>query len=271
MKVSFVDRKLRAEFAKLIAWISTVISLILIFFDISDDKKEVGAIIFSIVIVAIYIILYFRANNMKIRTLTINGVKLTIKEGDIFSESGLKVIPFNEYFDTKVDELIISSKTLNGKYLLNECDDISVLDEKIAENTRLNSDKMIEVNNNRISGKTFRYKLGSIYKNNDYLLLAFSKFDQQNRAYVYANNLMECLFNMWDELDIIYGGHDINLPLIGTGQTRKYGMNLSEQEILEFILFTFKNSGVRFNRNTKINILIYKNDVEKIDFYSLKV
>lgn len=42
-----------------------------------------------------------------------------VKVGDIFDQAALKIIAFNEYFDTPVDDVVISAKTLNGIYINN--------------------------------------------------------------------------------------------------------------------------------------------------------
>ncbi len=39
-----------------------------------------------------------------------------IEFGDIFKESGLIVIPVNEYFDTIIDDRIIAKNTLHGQF-----------------------------------------------------------------------------------------------------------------------------------------------------------
>ena len=38
----------------------------------------------------------------------VNGEKIIVKEGNIFEEPGKKVIAFNQYFDTTVDDEIIA-------------------------------------------------------------------------------------------------------------------------------------------------------------------
>ena len=50
-------------------------------------------------------------------TLNIRGMKVIVKQGDIFSANGWKLIPFNEYFDTQVDDIIVAHNSLNGKYI----------------------------------------------------------------------------------------------------------------------------------------------------------
>lgn len=45
-------------------------------------------------------------------SLNIRGIKVNIRKGDIFKTNGWKVIAFNEYFDTQVDDVIIAHNTL---------------------------------------------------------------------------------------------------------------------------------------------------------------
>jgi len=74
----------------------------------------------------------FKGNNLLYRKIYINNSIVEVKAGDIFKEPGLKAIAFNEYFDTLVDEKIISSTTLNGKFIKQKITDIKSLDELIA-------------------------------------------------------------------------------------------------------------------------------------------
>ena len=102
------------------------------------------------------------------------------------------VIPFNEFFDTKVDNVIVSSNTLHGKFIEKFKAD-SIIDIIIK---RLESVEYLSIDNNRANdSNNKRYQLGIIIKlddfykksmdlNNVYLLTSFSKFDEDNRAYL---------------------------------------------------------------------------------------
>ena len=120
------------------------------------------------------------------------------------------------------------------------------------------------------SGKQVRYPLGTIYKNGDYLLLAFSKFDENNEAYLDSKGLWDSLVNMWREIGVLYAGKSVSIPLLGSGITRKRGMNVSEQELLELIILSLRVSGLQLNWNVKINIVIFSKNAEEINFYALK-
>ena len=113
MKVQFLDKQLRKTYSAVISVISTFISFVLIFFPLPEECLYRGILAFSFfaILLIIYVLMWIEANKRKKASITINGMKVTIEEGDIFEETdALKVIPFNEYFDTIVDEKIISSR-----------------------------------------------------------------------------------------------------------------------------------------------------------------
>ena len=74
---------------------------------------------------------------------------------------------------------------------------------------------------------------------------------------------------MWENLDIIHNGHSISLPLLGTGITRLHGMNLSEQQLLELLLVSLRFSGVKFNWNVTLSIVVYQGNMNMINLYGL--
>lgn len=89
--------------------------------------------------------------------IQIDGSSVIIKEGDLFEEEGYKAIGFNEYFDTQVDNRIISEHSLNGifinticanktkeldKYITEQCDDDDIIEKGVnrkMEEKRLNT------------------------------------------------------------------------------------------------------------------------------------
>ncbi len=270
MKVSLFNRKLLKLYGATVGILSSIASLVQIFYDLPDNCKVRiwGFIVFILLLIIVYLSMWVMANRCKSATLKINNTRINIIEGDIFKQPDLKVIPFNEYFDTVVDDVVISSNTLHGQYILNYIDDVNELNRKISNDKRLRKLHTI-VDNKREYGKKVKYPLGTIYKNGEYLLLAFSMFDEENRAYLNKRDIIKCLLNMWNEIDILYSGYSINLPLLGTGITRFHGLNLSEQELLEILIISFKLSGLTLKKGTNINIVIYGDSVNKINFFNL--
>lgn len=270
IKVGFLDKGLIKEYLSVLTVISLIFSFFSIIIDVPDNNKLRVCMGFVIVLLIIYIILWIRANFSYKMRLKINNSIIDIKVGDIFEEKELKVIAFNEYFDTQVDNKIISDKTLNGIYINRFVENIEELDNKLNWDVRL-QDKIVECNNNRTSGKKRRYQLGTTFQNGNYLLTAFSKFDNDNRAFLYMNDYINFLLNFWNEIDILYAGSSVSIPLLGSGITRfkEYSM-ISEQELLELLIWSFKISRIKIAYPSRVSIIIHDSIKDKINFYRLK-
>lgn len=219
-----------------------------------------------------YIYSLYKNYKLKEMSLNIDGSEIEIKEGDIFSypRNVYKVIAFNEYFDTCVDDKIISSHSLNGQYLKNFCSDIEELDNKITQDPRMQS-KVAEKDVYRpLGGKSTRYQLGSVYKEMDFFLVAFSKFDNENKAGLKLHEYANCLINFWNEVNSLYSQHEVVVPLLGSGITRHKDFDATAHHLLEVMLWTFKISKVKFREPAKITIVLHKSHYNKINFYKLK-
>ena len=85
--------------------------------------------LYTVLVVFLRVILGLTVSNgIKIK---IRGISVSIKQGNIFDANGWKVIPFNEYFDTIVDDVIVSSTTLNGIFINDYVSDIKKLQDAI--------------------------------------------------------------------------------------------------------------------------------------------
>lgn len=270
MKVNLFDRQLLELFYKILSVISVLTSFVFIFIDIPVQHKLIIGLSVLICLVILYCVLWWRSNKKTHINLNIEGSPVEIKFGDIFNEDGLKVIAFNEYFDTLVDNKIIAENTLNGYFIKNFIENVSFFDEQICKDLHL-QEKVIETNENRLLGKKTRYKLGSIFKyESQYLLTAFSRFDDKNRAYLSMQDYISCLLEFWNEIDIIYAGRTIVIPLLGSGITRFRGYeNVSEQELLELILWSFKVSRIRFRYPSKVSIVVGYDKKDKVSLFQL--
>lgn len=267
-KVEYFDKKLRDNFQEKISLISTVLSLILIFFDIPNKYKVCSGIIFLIGLLIMYWCLWYRANNMFSVSFCINETVINIEIGDIFNETGIKVIPFNEYFDTIIDDVIISKNSLNGIFIN------KIINEKRVNLEELNkkienelSDKKISINHNRKKGKKIKYKLGTIFEYDDYFLTAMTKFDNDNRAKISQKEFLEFLLEFWENIDIKYNNRKIIVPLLGSGITR-FEKNIKPQELLSQIIWIFKLSQISLKSGLKI--IIHENMKEQINLYEIK-
>lgn len=224
----------------------------------------------GLVLIAVFIVMCFlsyvylfltKHNTYK---TTINGKVVTIKIGDIFIEEGWKVIPFNDRFDTKVDDIIIAHNSLNGVMINKHIDDIVSLNEAIKEEKSDCSD----LKPNLINGQK-HYPLGRIIPYKDFLMLSFSHFDNQNRAFIGIGEYEQMLFRMWKEIRRVYAAKHVSIPLIGTGITSIEGLSQKNYtEILRCILCTLRRSG--FQPDQGISIIITEEAIKKIDMNMIK-
>lgn len=198
--------------------------------------------------------------------LRIGNNELNIKEGDLFSFEGWKVIPFNEFYDTEANDIIISKNTLNGKFIINYVDNLEVLSEAIEadKSTSLKAPTTTQ------DGKLC-YELGTIKRyNNEYLLLAFTHFNSLNEAHLSMAEYEQCLMNLWREISRVYSGRQIILPLLGSGITRfdDSGWSPSKQDLLRCMICTLRSSKTTFA--APVTIVLTKEAIEEINLYDLK-
>jgi len=272
MKVMLFDKRILHKFYGILGAISVITSIVFLFVDIDTKYKTAIGLAALVLLIVIYIGLWTHSNFRKNIRLKINTSEVEVKFGDIFSEQAdLKVIAFNEYFDTLVDDKIIAKKSLNGvfinKFFENKIDD---LDGIISSDNHLMETSVGE-NMVRPSGKRIKYKLGTICVVNDYLITALTHFDENNKAYLEMNDYINCLLNFWNEVDRVYAGRTVALPVMGSGITRFKGYeNISDQELLELIIWTFKVSRIKFTHPSKVKIVVYENKSDRINLLALK-
>lgn len=229
-----------------------------------------------IVILLTYIILFVRSNSMKQVKLFIDDSEIEIKEGDIFSneiydnKNIIKVFAFNEYFDTIVDDNIISESSLNGQFVINKVDDISTLNNRIVEDKQL-SNHIIEKNAKRKYGKKTKYALGSIFKySKTVFLTALTHFNDSNEAYLSIQDYVRFLINFWDQIDSLYANRTVVITLFGSGITRLEQKMFSNTQILQIILWTFYIRRIKFKQPAKFVILLDKSTNKNINYYKIK-
>lgn len=261
----------------------SILGIIALFYgDFIEGHKGKIFIVWLILTIIYHIRIWYKSNNIPKLELKINGCNIEIIKGDIFAnrvdfngKSPLKVFSFNEYFDTYMDEndTVIASNTLHGRFineiLQGQTDD---LDYKINNDINLNKNKL-DYNENRKLGKKQRYKLGSMIKyKKDYLLTAFSYFDNKNEANMTLEGYINFLMQFWLNVNSLYAQRSVELPIIGSGITRfnKNGNNVPSQELLEHIIWTFKISRLKFASNTVIRIVVWENTNDPINLYRIR-
>jgi hypothetical protein len=270
-KVGFFDRRVIENFLKITSVISATLSLLVLFVDIPAECKITYGWIFIGLLMLIYLAIWVWSNNLNKIDINVEGSDVTIKVGDIFLEKGLKAIAFNEYFDTQVDNKIIAEGSLNGIFIKKHLGvPVSDLDHHI-ENYPFDSSEILEKNTGRKLGKQVRHQIGTICIYKDFLLTAFSKFDDDNKAVLTMPEYLEFLINFWDKVNNVYAQQSVSTPIFGSGITRIKGhKNISDEDLLKIMLWTFRISEMRFKYPAKLTVVIHKDKIEKINLLDIK-
>lgn len=225
-------------------------------------------IIVVIGIVIIFIALFYFCIGCKYAdsvTVETRSTDVTISCGDIFKTRGWKVIGCDTHFDTRVDDVVISKNSLHGKLVLEHGD----RDEIIAAVNREASRLKLSKNEDGL----YDFPLGSIVRyessrdNQTYLLLAMTKLDVNYEAHTNFAMFENMLTKMWREISRVYAGHEIVLPLLGSGISRFDGSQKQREDLLKCMLCTLTGSGLTFN--SKFKIVIY-GDAKDIPLYEFK-
>ncbi len=270
-KVSFFDKRIFKKFLEITSIFSAILSTFVLFVDIPNDWKFHGGWIFLTLLAATYITIWKQSNNLNSININIEGSDVTIKVGDIFQQPGLKAIAFNEYFDTQVDNTLIGQKSLNGVFITKELKEpISELNRHI-ENYAFEENEFLEINNSRKQGKQKKYQIGTICVYKDYLLTAFSKFDQNNKAQLTMPEYLEFMINFWDKVNKVYAQKSVSTTIFGSGITRIKGhKNIADEDLLKIMLWTFRISEMRFKYPAKLTIVIHKDKIKQINLLDIK-
>lgn len=95
--------------------------------------------------------------------------------------------------------------------------------------------------------------------------------EASHKAYLSAEEYTRFWMRFWENIDEIYAGRTINIPLIGAGITRFRNGKPTKQVLLEIMLWTLKISGFHNTyADRRINFVIYPSDAAEIDFYHIQ-
>lgn len=82
---------------------------------------------------------------------------------------------------------------------------------------------------------------------------------------------LEFLVNFWDEVNKIYAQKNVSTTIFGSGITRIKGhKNISDEDLLKIMLWTFRISEMRFKYPAKLTIVISADKIEKINLLDIK-
>lgn len=196
--------------------------------------------------------------------LNIGQTPVSISYGDIFKTQGWKVIGCDSHYDTRVDDIVISKKSLHGQLFLNH--------GNIDEIKKAIEDKAKSLGLHKIDDGLYNFPLGTIIRynssvdKNTYLLLAMTKLDKNNDARIELDEFEKMLKKMWTEINNVYASNDIVLPILGSGITRFGKGSLNNETLIRFILHTLDISGLDFNATVRVVISGNRKEIQLYEF-----
>lgn len=204
------------------------------------------------------------------KIFNINDSQITVKFGNLFEEEGIKIIPANDSFDTQVDEVIVSSKTIHGMFINNiigdKFDEFKNDLDKNLGSQQDNFDYHNEVRN------AMCYKIGTCAEiiPGEYVMVAFSRFDDNHKAYLSLEDYDQCMDKMWTELcKLNIENKTIILPIMGSGVTQLFGDDFNQEDLNNYYSALINKMikplrGRKLPDNTKISIVLYEGLKDKI-------
>lgn len=165
---------------------------------------------------------------------------INISYGDLFKKDGINIIPVNDFFDTIVDDDIISKNTLHGMFINKYFD----TDEKIGDlkkqiDSSLSNEEYI-LKKERGKGNKKKYPLGTSaiveVDKKKFFLVVVSEFNlKTNRAVLKTSDYPLVISRMMEFIHNKSQGYNVNIPLIGGAHL---GIDLPKEKLVEMIVFS---------------------------------
>lgn len=211
---------------------------------------------------------------------TNNGNKLYVQYGDLFGENetidrGERrniVIPVNRCFDTIVDNVLISEKTLHGIMLKRLYEEsvytVDTLNSIIEKKLKSQSYELLE-EDSKPYGNNKRYDIGTVVdipkdEHTHFILWGLSTFNQHLKAHTTMQDYALAVQKLIEACNTESEGFPIMIPLVGAGLSRT---NRSQTDILEYLVKAFKLN--RSNLNCDIHIIVREDLKEEIAIMGL--
>lgn len=248
--------------------ISTILSILGISLGDWKDSNiwvRIAVVLVSFVVLCVLVYVIIGRIFRNSIDLMIHQTPVCISCGNIFETCGWKVIGCDTHFDTRVDDIIISKKSLHGQLVLEHGEKEKIQGAVKAEAERLGFQK----NSNGL----YDFPLGTIvcYESSvddqTYLMLAMTELNAKYEAHTDMAKFELMLMKMWKEIDRVYASNDVVLPILGTGILRFDDGPKEREALLRCMLCTLNSSGVSLN--AKVKIMLY-GDTQNVSLYEYK-
>ena len=186
-------------------------------------------------------------------TIGNNRYTIVVEYADIFDKDDCKkVIPFDECYTTHVGDAPheIKYSSICGQFLdKNRGIDICGVIRQVGL-TKQRKHSAFQSMDCYESGKLLPY--------DDFLLMSFAKLDVHGLAHLTRAEYMRCLEVLWAEIDKYYAGKSVAIPILCSGLTRFGDEMLTQQQLLDIIIASYKMSPNKIKRPAELHIVCSK-------------
>ena len=188
--------------------------------------------------------------------------------GDLFEQNGIRALAVNEFFDSKIGKPV-SDKSLHGIFL-QRClgGHPEAFDKQVDE--ELKNIEFREIA--KRDGKSKSFPIGStalILANDEkYLVFALSKTDPEScKASSDVTMMWDSLHKLWQRAREEAGGHELNLPLVGSGLS---GLGLPTRDLLNLIILSAITETKAREITQIIRVVLHRSRFDDLDLRDVK-
>ncbi len=188
--------------------------------------------------------------------------------GDIFDKDGIRAIAVNEYFDSRIGNPV-SEKSLHGIFI-KKCFGgyPDSFDKQIDNELKSIQGEITQ----KTDGKAKKFPIGTtalILVNQDkYIVFALCETDPQTcKASSDVTKMWDSLNELWKRARVESGGHDLNLPLVGSGLS---GLGLPTRDLLNLIILSAITETKNKEITQRIRVVLHRSKFDDIDLRDIK-
>lgn len=263
-------KKVVKTFFEILGIFSLIYGILDIFLPNQLEKIKFNSTSLSILMIVSLIFSAIKNKPVLKRKFTIKNrdIHITIVVGDIFKQTGAKVIPTNTTFDTCMEDEFISIHSIQGqfqeKYFRKN---LSSLDAMLKDS--LQETNVIRTLKDGRKTKVDCYACGTVakinYMNERFYFLSLADVNKQGTPKAKYENILMALQGLWDFLAENKHIENLVVPIIGTGRAgiaEATRMQVIKDTILSFVAIS---SQVKITNN--LILCIHPNDLKenKID------
>ena len=257
---------------KLIGTVATTSSLVTIysFFIKSASSPIKESVLFLVILLVLNVLIALLLSKEKssISIKVNNTTKLSVHFGDIGNSENI-VVPVNDYFDTLVNDEVVSKDSIHGKLIKNEFGGneklLASLIDKALEG------KPSETIDERKIERNKRYELGTVAKishdGKDFYLVALTKFDDDNKASIDSSEYQIVISKLLNFIGTHSQGKKVSFPLLG-GSARSGITTLTKQQKLELLILSMTLSD-KLNVDEGLELVLSEGDKKELSLNAL--